>query len=56
MSKLEYAVAVLRHCNLFNNNYQQESTVSCIFIPNKQFGPLTTISLHSLTMLNITNT
>ena len=30
--------AVLVHCNLVNNNYQQASQVLFTFVPNKQFG------------------
>ena len=44
------------HCNLVDNNYQQESKVLFTFVPNKQFGQLINISPHSLTMLNTTNT
>ena len=44
------------HCNLVDNNYQQVSKVLFTFIPNKQFGQLINMSLHSLTMLNTTNT
>ena len=36
--KLEYVEAVLVHCNLVNNNYQQLSTVLLTFVPNKEFG------------------
>ena len=56
MSKLESIKVVLVHCNLVNNNYQQVSKVLFTFVQNKQFGQLTTIAPHSLTMLNITNT
>ena len=42
-------------CNLLNNNYQQASKVLLAFVPNKQFGPLITISPYSLTMLKTTN-
>ena len=54
--KLESVEVVLVHCNLVNSNYQQASKVSFTFVPNKQFGQLTSISPHSLTMLNTTNT
>ena len=43
-------------CNLVNNNYQQASKKLFTFVPNKQFGQLINISLHSLTMLSTTNT
>ena len=54
--KLESVEVVLVHCNLVNNNYQQESKVLLTFVPNKQFGQLINISPHSLTMLGTTNT
>ena len=49
--KLESVEAVLVHCNLVNNSYQQASKVSFTFVPTKQFGQLIIISSHSLTML-----
>ena len=54
--KLESAEVVLVYCNLVNNNYQQAFKVLFTFVQNKQFGQLITIALHSLTMLNTTNT
>ena len=48
-------VQILVHCNLLNNSYQQASTILLTFVPDKQFGPLITISLHSLTMLKTKN-
>ena len=54
--KLETVEIVLVHCNLVNNSYQQPSKVLFTFVPNKQFGQLVTISVHSLTMLKTTNT
>ena len=53
--KLESVEVVLVHCNLVNNSYQQASKVLFTFVPNKQFGQLITISLHSLTILKTTN-
>ena len=35
---LEISKVVLMHCNIVNNNYQQDSTVLYTFIPNKTFG------------------
>ena len=32
---LQITEVVLVHCNIFNNNYQQDSRVSYIFVPNK---------------------
>ena len=54
--KLESVEVGLVHCNLVNKNYQQASKVSCTFVPNKQFGQLINILLHSLTMFNTINT
>ena len=56
MPKLESVEAVLVHCNLVNNNYQQASKVLFTFASNKQFGQLINISPYSLTMLNTANT
>ena len=53
--KLETVEVVLIHCNLVNNSYQQASKVLFTFVPNKQFDQLITISPHSLTMLETTN-
>ena len=43
------------HYNVVNNSYQQESKVVFTFVPDKQFGKLSTIAPHALTMLNTTN-
>ena len=53
--RLETVEVVLVHCSLVNNNYQQASKVLFIFVPNKQFGQLITITHHSPTMLKTTN-
>ena len=53
--RLETVEVVLVHCNLVNNNYQQASKVLFIFVPNKQFGPLITVTSHSPAMLKTTN-
>ena len=52
--KLESVEVVLVHCNLVSNNYQQASKVLFIFVPNKQYDQLITISPYSLTMLKTT--
>ena len=41
---LEINEVVLIHCNVANNNYQQNSRVLYTFIPNKSFGQLLDIS------------
>ena len=53
--KLESVEVVLVCCNLVNSSFQQASKVLFIFVPNRQFGQLITISANSLTMLKITN-
>ena len=56
MPKLESVEAVLVHCNLVNNNYQQALKLLFTFVPNKQFGQLINIAPHLLIMLNTANT
>ena len=41
---LEITEVVLVHCNIVNNDYQQDSRVLYIFVPNKSFGKLLDIS------------
>ena len=41
---LEIVGLVLVHCNLVNNDYQQDSRILCTFVPNKPFGSLLEIS------------
>ena len=41
---LEVAEVVLVHCNLVNNDYQQESRILYTFVANKTFGSLLEIS------------
>ena len=41
---LEITEVVLVHCNMVNNDYQQDSRVLYTFIPNKSFGGLLAIS------------
>ena len=37
---LEITEVVLVHCNIFKNDYQQDSRVLYTFVPNKTFGSL----------------
>ena len=46
--RLENVEVVLVYCNLINNSYQQASRVLFTFVPNKQYGQLTSISPNSL--------
>ena len=41
---LEITEAVLVHCDIVNNDYQQDSRVLYMFAPNKLFGSLLEIS------------
>ena len=40
----EITEVVLVHCNIVNNDYQQDSRVLYKFVPNKPFGSLLEIS------------
>ena len=54
---LEITEVVLVHCNMVNNDYQQDSRVLHIFVPNKPFGSLLDISPanHIFLKLSILN-
>ena len=41
---IEITEVVLVHCNIVNNDYQQDSRVLYTFVPNKPFGSLLEIS------------
>ena len=41
---LEVVELVLVHCNLVNNDYQQDSRILYTFVPHKTFGSLLKIS------------
>ena len=45
---LEVVELVLVHCNLVNNDYQQDSRILYTFVPNKTFGSLLEISPNKL--------
>ena len=45
---LEITEVVLVHCNIVNNDYQQDSRVLYTFVPNKPFGSLLEISPTNL--------
>ena len=44
IANLEITEVVLVHCNIVNNNYQQNSRVLYTFVPNKLFGQFLDIS------------
>ena len=41
---LEITEVILVHCNLVNNDYDQDSRILYTFVPNKPFGSLIEIS------------
>ena len=51
MPRLEITEVLLIHCNIANNDYQQDSRVSYTFVPNRSFGPLLDISTKHFTFL-----
>ena len=53
---LEITEVVLVHCNIVNNNYQQDSRVLYTFVPNKPFGSLLEISPTNHIFLKTFNT
>ena len=38
VSHLEIAEVVLVHCNIVNNDYEQDSRILYTFVPNRPFG------------------
>ena len=52
---LEITEVVLVHCNIFNNDYQQDSRVLYTFVSNKPFGSLLEISPINHIFLKIFN-
>ena len=52
VSHLEITEVVLIHCNIVNNDYQQDSRVLYTFLSNGSFGQLLDISPKSFIFLN----
>ena len=52
---LEIVELVLVHCNLANNNYEQESRILYTFVPNKPFGSLLEIPPTNQSMVYRSN-
>ena len=52
---LEITEVVLVHCNIANNDYQHDSRVLYIFVPNKPFGSLLEISPKNYIFLKTFN-
>ena len=50
---LEVTEVVLAHCNIANNDYQQDWRVLYTFVPNKSFGQLLDISSKYVIFLKI---
>ena len=55
VSLLDIAEAVLTHCNIVNNNYQQDSRVLQTFVSNKPFGKLLDITQKKIIFLKTFN-
>ena len=55
VSHLEIVELVLIHCNLVNNDYQQDSRILYTFVSNKTFGSLLEISLTNQVFLKTFN-
>ena len=55
VSHLEITEVVLIHCNIVNNDYQQDSRVLHTFVPNKSFGQLLDISPKKFIFLKTFN-
>ena len=49
------AEVVLVHCNIVNNEYQEDSRILYTFVPNKSFGSLLEISLTNHIFLKTFN-
>ena len=52
---LEIKEVLLVHCNIVNNDYQQDSRVLYTFVPNKPFGSLLEISQTNYIFLKTFN-
>ena len=53
--RLEITEIVSIHCNIVNNDYQQDSRVLYTFVPNKSFGQLLDISPKKIIFLKTFN-
>ena len=53
---LEITEVILVHCNIVNNDYQQNSRVLYTFVPNKSFGQLLDISAKNFIFLKTFDT
>ena len=55
MPHFEITEVILVHCNIINNDYQQDSIISYTFVLNKPFGSLIEISLPNHIFLTTFN-
>ena len=55
MPHLEITEVILVHCNIVNNDFQQDSRVLYMLVPNKPFGSLLEISPTNHIFLNTFN-
>ena len=55
LPNLEIAELLLIHCNIVNNNYQQNSRILNTFVPNKPYGSLLEISPSNYIFLKLFN-
>ena len=55
MLHLEITEVVSLHCNIVNNNYQQDSRILYTFVPNKSLGQLLDISPKNFLFLKTFN-
>ena len=55
MPHLEITEVKVVHCNIFNNDYQQDSNFLYTFVPNKSFGQLLDISSKNFIFLKSSN-
>ena len=55
VAHLKINEVVLVHCNIINNDYQQDSRVLYTFLPNKSFGQLLDISPKNFIFLEFSN-
>ena len=56
MPRLEIIKVVLIHCNIVNNNFQQDTRALYTFVPNKSFGQLLDISPKKFILWKTFNT
>ena len=55
VSHLEFSEVILIHCNIVNNDYQQDSRVLYTFVPNKSLGQLLDVLPYNFIILKTFN-